>query len=238
MRSSRLVSSIVLPVALAAATVAGCNEGQSGANDLVSFTPRNCGNELLGCSFDKRLALWADTDVQIEGIDGFSTAGIDLASADPALLTVTKVPDVGGRPTWSLHAAGVGLARLSAVDSNGDEVDYTGVEIRQAQSLTLTKVLGEAVGPSFEGGAETWTVNAGQPVSFQARMVADGQEMIGRIGYTLTVPSGSPLPTAELNGSAPAQGYLYVMPPAGNHPFTMALEVAPDVEVDAVLKAQ
>jgi hypothetical protein len=221
------------------AALAACNEGRTGANNLVEFTPLNCGNALLGCSFDSSLALWADTDVQIAGIDGFSTAGIDLASADPSVLTVVKIADVAGRPTWKLHGAGEGVARLAAVDTGGSEADFTEVAVRKASRLTMEKVLGEAVGPTLEGGAETFTVNAEQEVSLQARMVVDASaELIGRLEYTVVVPVGSRLLDAEISGSDRPAGYLYVRPPAGIYPFTFELAVDPTVKVDAVLKAQ
>lgn len=221
------------------ATVAACNEPRTGANNLVAFTPLDCGNLLLGCSFDQSLALWADTDVQLAGIDGFSTAGLVLASKDPSVLTVNVLPDQGGRPTWGLHGAGEGVAVLSAIDSHGAEVDFTEVAVRAAERLSLTKVLGDAVGPTVEGGAEVWTVNAEQPVSLQARMIVDqSAELIGRILYTVTVPGGSRLLDSELGGSDREQGYLYVQPPAGTYPFSFELAVDPRIKVDAVLKAQ
>ena len=221
------------------AALTACNEGRTGVNDLVLFTPLNCGNLLLGCTFDRSLALWADTDVQIEGLDGFSTAGLTLASRDPSVLTVETIPDQAGRPTWGMHGAGEGVAVLAALDARGVEVDSTEIAVRAAERLTLTRVLGDAVGPTIEGGAETWTVNAGQPVSLQARMLVDASaELIGRIGYTVTVPAGSRLLDAEIGGSDRDAGYLYVSPPAGSYPFSFELAVDPTVKVDAVLKAQ
>jgi hypothetical protein len=223
---------------LVAASLAACNEGREGANGRVEFTPLNCGNALLGCSFDRSLALWADADVQIAGIDGFSTAGLDLRSDDPGVLAVQKLPDQGGRPTWGLHGAGEGVARLQAFDGSGT-VDFTEIAVRPAARLTLEKVLGNAVGPTIEGGAEVFTVNAGEPVSLQARMVVDASaELIGRIAYTVTLPQGSLLLDSELAGSDREQGYLYVEPPAGVYPFSFELAVAPTVKVEAVLEAQ
>jgi hypothetical protein len=219
--------------------LAACNEGQQGANGRIEFTPLDCGNLLLGCSFDRSLALWADVDVQIAGIDGFSSAGLDLASADPSVLVVQPIADEAGRPTWGLHGAGEGVARLAAIDAGGNEVDFTEIAVRAAERLTLTRVLGEAIGPTIEGGAQTWTVNAEQPVSFQARMLVDeSAELIGRMEYTVTVPVGSRLLDAEIAGSDRANGYLYVEPAAGSYPFSFELAAAPAVKVDAVIKAQ
>lgn len=221
------------------AALAACNEGRTGANNNVEFTPLNCGNALLGCSFDQSLALWGDTDVQIAGIDGFPTAGLDLASRDPSVLVVTKVADVAGRPTWTLHGAGEGVATLAAIDSGGGEADFTEIAVRKAQRLTLEKILGDAVGPTLEGNSQTWTVNAEQEVSLQARMIVDASaELIGRIDYTVTVPVGSRLLDAEIQGSDRPAGYLYVRPPAGVYPFSFELAADPNVKVDAVLKAQ
>ncbi len=226
-------------VILGSLALAACNEGRTGANNVIEFTPLNCGNLLLGCNFDSSLGLWAETDVQIAGIDGFPTAGIDLASRDPAVLAVTKVADQAGRPTWSLHGAGPGVTTLSAIDASGAEVDFTEIAVRKADRLALTRVLGDAVGPTIENGAEVWTVNAEQPVSFQARMIVDqSAELIGRIDYTVTVTQGSRLLDSEIGGSDRPKGYLYVSPPAGVYPFSFELGVDPTVKVEAVIKAQ
>lgn len=230
----RLASLAALTLALAA-----CNQGRTGANDLIEFTPLECGNLLLGCDFDQSLALWADTYVQIAGVDDYPTAGLDLASRDPAVLVVSRVADVGGRPTWNLHGAGAGVAQLAAVDTGGAEIDFTEVAVRQAARLSLVRVLGDAVGPTVNGTTEEWTVNAGQPVSLQARMIVDQSAVLmGRIGYTVTVPAGSRLLDSELGGSDRDKGYLYVQPPAGSYPFSFELAVDPTIKVDALLKAQ
>ena len=227
---------LVLLIALA-----GCNESRPGANNLVAFTPLNCGisSPVAGCSFDNSLALWGEVDVQITGIDTFSVEGLDLRSGDPSILTVERTEPFGGQPTWKIHGNGEGVADLIAVDGATD-VDFTEVPVRAAQRLTLVKVLGEAVGPTDEAGAQSWTVNAEAPVSFQARMLVDqSAELIGRMAYTFTLPPGSRLLDSEvLPGSHRDQGYLYVEPPAGVYPFSVELAVAPTVKVDAVIKAQ
>ena len=139
----------------------------------------------------------------------------------------------------SLHGAGEGVATLAVIDGNGAEVDFTEVAVRKAARLGLTNVLGDAVGPTLDGATERWTVNAGQPVSLQARMIVDrSAELIGRIGYTVTLPAGSRLLDTELSGSDRAQGYLYVQPPAGTYPFSFELAVDPTIKVEAVLTAQ
>ncbi|HVV85458.1 MAG TPA: hypothetical protein VHE35_20505 [Kofleriaceae bacterium] len=222
----------------ALAALAACNEGRSGANSKVQFTPLNCGNLLLGCSFDKSLGLWADTDVQIQGIDGYPTAGLDLRSGDTSVLTVSRVEDQANVPTWKINGAGEGVAELGAYDGS-DEVDFIEVGVRAAERLELQHVLGNAVGPTVEDGVETYTVNAEQPVSLQARMIVDESALlIGRTSYTVTVPAGSRLLDSELDGSDREQGYLYVSPPAGVYPFSFELAVAPQVKIDAVLKAE
>ncbi len=234
---TNLASTTVCSLAMLA--LAACNESRPGANNLIDFTPLECGNLLLGCTFDKSLALWANTDVQIAGIDGYPTAGLTLVSRDPSVLTVNAIPDVGGRPTWDLHAAGEGVATLAAVDADDNEIDFTEVAVRQAQRLSLVRVLGNAVGPTQVGAVQEWTVTAEQPVSFQARMIVDeSAELIGRIGYTTTFPEGSRLLASEIGGSDREKGYLYVSPPAGVHTFSFELAVAPDVKIEAALRAQ
>src|SRR4051812_36554171 len=88
-------------VGLAAATA--CNTPQPGVNDTIRFTPRACGNALLRCSFDQPVATGGILEVQISGIGDVSSAGLDVASTNPGILSVTKVADVAGVPTWELR---------------------------------------------------------------------------------------------------------------------------------------
>src|SRR3989304_4025344 len=88
---------------------AGCNEPKEGANGNVLFTPDNCSTQdLRVCDFDDSIGVGGQIDVNISGIDGFSTAGVTLATEDPNVLLVDPVPDVNNRPTWEVTATGEG----------------------------------------------------------------------------------------------------------------------------------
>jgi len=83
-------------IALAAmALAAGCNTSTEGARGNVDFTPDECGRA-GGCNFADTLGVGGITNVQIMGIEGFSTAGLDLASDNLEVLAVTPIADVGG----------------------------------------------------------------------------------------------------------------------------------------------
>src|SRR5688572_25180728 len=100
---------------VALASLAACNTTTDGANGLVAFTPDNCSTQdLRGCDFEDSLGVGGSSYVQIEGIDGFSTAGVDLDTDDPNVLIVEPVGDVGGRPTWEITGTGPGVARIIA----------------------------------------------------------------------------------------------------------------------------
>src|SRR5687768_10198273 len=90
------------PLALATLLVAtGCNTTTTGANEQIGFTPINCG-ALAGCAFADSIATGGVIAVHIDGLDGTSTVGVDLASRDLELMTVAAVADFGGEPTWEI----------------------------------------------------------------------------------------------------------------------------------------
>jgi len=225
---------------IAGAGLAACNTSQPGETGLVLFTPRDCGNPLLGCDFVRPVATGASLNVQIMGNGGTSTAGFDLESNNPEILAVTKIADVDGRPTWALAGGRAGSVYLAAVDEAGAQVDFIDVTVRRPTRLGLVKVAGEAVGPTNEDGVDqAWTVNADAPVSFQALPHDGTTQLMGILDYVLVVPQGSTLLASEQSSSDRATGYLYVQPPAGDYPFTFEL-AAPDsaVAVDAILHAR
>src|SRR5262249_46075828 len=113
-------------LALAFLALAACNTTSSGANQHIGFTPTNCGT-LGGCDFDLSVGVGGKVDVTLDSLDGTPTAGLDLASRDPNLLSVTTTADVGGEPAWELTALGRGSADLVAIDSGGGEVDFVPV---------------------------------------------------------------------------------------------------------------
>jgi len=229
----------VLLVSSFLVAIAACNTPSQGVEGNVLFTPDHCGNALLGCDFADPIATGGLVDVQISGIDGFSTAGLDLAARSPAVLSVTKVANQGGRPTWQLTGVGDGTSDLAAIDGSGREVDSIAITVRTPDHLGLMNLVGDAVGPAPEVGAdEGWTVNADQLVSFQAIPRVGALDLMGRLAYDVVVPSGSTLLDSEQSSSDRPTGYLYIQPPAGTYPFTFELTAATTVFVDVVLHAQ
>jgi len=178
-------------------------------------------------------------EVQITGQDGTSTAGLDLASTAPSILSVAKIADQDGRPTWELHGGAAGVATLAALDNAGTEIDFVGITVMAADRLSLVNLVGDAVGPVPETGYdEGWGINAGQLVSFQAVPRAGGNQPIGRLAYVAVLPQGSTLLDTEQTASDRPSGYLYVQPPAGDYPVTMEVADDPTLAVDAVLHAR
>ncbi|MCG8425120.1 MAG: hypothetical protein MJE77_45145 [Proteobacteria bacterium] len=184
MERNRRTAGIAGAFALAIAFAGGCNISTEGALGTVDFTPNNCGR-VDGCDFASGLGLGGTTQVQISGINGASTAAIDLASGDPEIIAVTPIADVGGRPTWELYGMGEGRGRLMAVDRDNVEVDFIDVDVFRPARLTMKPFLGNAVGPVDDPVYdERWTVNAGERVVMLVTPVAsDDEPLIGRHQY-------------------------------------------------------
>lgn len=200
------LSMFVLAAALALA--AGCNQTTEGAEGKIAFTPDDCGR-VGGCDFDDSIGVGGVVDVNIQGIDGFSTAGLDLATSDPSVLTVVAIGDVGGRPTWELTGVGAGVARIYAIDRDDAELDFIEVGVQELSGLTFENFVGDAVGPTVEAGVdEAWTVNANQNVSFYVTpVVGAGVPTMGRYEYVATIDQG--IEDGLLEGADLGSGYLY-----------------------------
>jgi hypothetical protein len=224
-----------LLVAAVAVLGAGCNESEQGAYDNVLFTPDDCGRVGAGCDFDDGIGSGGKVAVQIQGIDGFSTAGVDLSSGTPDVLVVDRAADIGGAPAWELTGLTPGRARLQAIQ-DGAEVDFLTVEVVGLTGLGLSHVLGDAAGGGAEGEFDAvYTITADQPVSFQAEPLGDGRlPTMGRFPYTIAVDDT----LAVLDGSEPDSGYLYFTAPAGDHDVTFSIADEPALTVRALFHAE
>lgn len=196
--------------------LAACNTSQEGAEGNILFTPDDCGRA-GGCNFDDSIGVGGVINVNIAGIEGFSTAGVTLEVDDPSVLQVTPIGDVAGRPTWELYAAGPGVARVLAIDANDDQVDFIEVGVQELSGLTLENFVGDAIGPSEDVDYdEVWTVNADQSVSFFVTpTIGAGVPTMGRYTYVATVDAA--LTSYIMEPERLEEGYLYFNAPAGSY---------------------
>jgi hypothetical protein len=217
--------------------VAACNTSQSGANNAIAFTPDNCG-ELGGCDFADSIGVGGKIDVTISGLNGTPTAGLDLASADTDVFDVAPTEDVGGEPAWEITAYSPGVARLAAIDGDGNEIDFIEVPVQEVTRLTMEPFAGDIVGPTEEDGVdEVFTVNADALVSWSVRPIIAGDvTTMGR--YTFANTQAVDLSQYETESSDPANGYLYVQLPVGEYPITFELADDGEIYVSAVIRAQ
>ncbi len=200
-------------LALIALAATACNVSTDGANGNITFTPTDCGR--FGCDFDDSIGVGGVINVQIAGVDGVSTAGADLISDDPDLLSVTPIADQG-QPTWELKSLAAGVARLTVLDSQGADLDFLEVPMQELTGLIGSNVLGNAVGPADDPSFdEVWTVNADEAVSFQVTpVIGIDVPTMGRYVYTATVDVGLEAGLIETDLS---EGYLYFEVPAGEY---------------------
>ena len=170
---------------LGASLAVGCNVSTTGNEGKVAFTPRDCGLALSGCDFSAGIGIGGVLNVQISGLGGFATAGVNLESSDLEVLDVAPTSDVDGEATWSLNGLNPGTARLMAIDGDGIVADYIDVDVVQPDRLTLLP-LGNAVGPTFENPDfdEVWQINANERVVFQATpVIGVDSPVMGRYEY-------------------------------------------------------
>ena len=236
---SRLrIVSIGIAGLAAAALAVGCDTPQEGAFNNVLFTPTNCGYPVAGCDFEDSIGVGGKIDIHIEGIDGFSTAGIDLESANPDLLQVVAVGDTDGMPTWELTALGAGVVELQAM-LDGVEQDFIEIPMQDVDSLTTANILGEAVGPTLADATDqAWTINADEAVSFQVTPMigaGEGVPTMGRFGYAATIDVG--LEDGALENQEPGDGYLYFSVPAGDYTAVFTSLENPDLTLSVAFHA-
>jgi hypothetical protein len=206
---------ISLAALAAAALSVGCDQPKEGALNNVSFTPTNCGL-LVGCDFDDSIGVGGKIDVQISGIDGFSTAGIDLASRNPDVFDVVAVGDVGGEPTWEITANSAGIADLAAL-LDGEEQDFLEIAIQDVDHYISENILGTAVGPSADPNAdEGWAINADERVTFQVTpTIGDSVPTMGRFTFLATLDPE--IEEGAMVDQEPGEGHLDFLVPPGDY---------------------
>jgi hypothetical protein len=234
MRLASEIVSLSLLIALAA-----CNTSQTGANERIAFTPQNCGQPAEGCDLADSMGVYGKISMTIDGLNGQPTAGLDLASRDPARLTVEPTADIGGQPAWELTAHAAGVVQVAAVDAGGTEIDFVEVPIQEVLALTMQPYTSNIVGPSDETGYdEAFTVNADEPVAWNVRpLIAGDVTTMGRFMFETVTITGEPDVTDfELGTSDRPNGYLYVDLPAGDYPVEFQLSDDPDaIFVSAII---
>lgn len=178
------IKNVSILALLGASLAVGCNVTTEGNEGNVSFTPDECGR-VGGCDFADGIGVGGVLSVNISGLEGFSTVGIDLESSDPEVLQVEPTGDINGEPTWNLIGLGAGTSRLMALDADRVVADYIDVEIIQPDRLMLVPV-GEAVGPTLDNPDydEVWQINNNQRVVFHATPVQGiDTPIMGRYEY-------------------------------------------------------
>ncbi|HTM23204.1 MAG TPA: hypothetical protein VL172_21935 [Kofleriaceae bacterium] len=228
-----------LAFAFASLAAIGCNTTTEGANGNIAFTPDNCSTQdLRGCDFADSLGVGGKSFVQIEGVDGFSTAGVDLDTDDPDVLVVAPVADWGGRPTWEVTGTGPGVGRIVAYDPDQVQVDFVEVGVQLLSGLTTENFIGDAVGPDADPSYdEVWTINAGEQVSFYVTpLIGDGVPTMGRYQYDAVVDEV--LFANQTTQSDPAGGYLDFTVPAGEYPVTFENLFQQGLTLDVLFVAQ
>lgn len=233
MRKTFLVGAVALCAA------AACDTPRDGAYGNIEFTPTQCGQPADGCDFADSIGVGGSISVTLDGIDGFSTAGVDLVSDDPDLLAVEPTEDIGAEPAWQLTALAPGVARLVAVQG-GETVDLLEVPIQAVETLTMVPFVGNVVGGDPEGDYDqAFTINADESASWFIRpTVTGGDTTMGRFSFETVLDQGAPdiLQYEDSNSDRPG-GYLYVTPAAGDYPIEFQLTIDPDVYVYAIIHA-
>jgi hypothetical protein len=212
------------------ATSAACNVSQDGDQGNIRFTPSQCGR-IGGCDFEDSVGVGGRIAIQIEGLDGFSTAGVTLEAADPQVLTLEAIGDLGGRPAWEATAVGAGVSRVIAYDTDDNEVDSLDVPVQDLIGLTLENFVGDAVGPMDDSVYDqVWSVNADAEVSFYVTpLIAGNAPTMGVYDYIAVVDQV--LDTYMLEGSDPAAGYIYFRVPAGSYTVDFENDVGTTLSV-------
>jgi hypothetical protein len=225
--------------ALALALVAGCDLSTQGVAGNIEFTPIDCGR-YVGCRFADSLGQGGATSVYIAGVGGFDATGVTLRSSDPEVLTVAFLGDVAGRPTWDLHGAGAGTARLIAAKDNV-AVDSIEVQVKAVTGLVVKKVLGDATGPlhDVDGHDEHWIVTAGARVVLHVTPVVDDSPVMGRYEYMsafadanfeLFINDLSLLRKGQLDFTAPAGQYGLTFFNSHGNSIAVLVEVQADTQ--------
>jgi len=216
---------------------AGCNETTEGAYENVAFTPRDCGAWNTGCAFGDSIGVGGLVNVQIEGIDGFATAGVTLGSDDLTVLDVTPISDIGGGPAWQLLGVGAGVARLEAYDSNDELADFIEIGVQELTGLALDEFLGNAVATDPGAYDETWIVQAGEDTSFYVvPTIGAGVRTMGRYAYDTYMDAA--MTAAMLPAAQPSDGYIAFNILAGDYEVSFETMSGGTIALDVLISAQ
>jgi hypothetical protein len=227
---------------LAPLLAAGCNVTSTGTHNVITFTPSNCGDP-TGCDLGNALALWSTVDVQIARTSGGPITGLTLESRDPTTATVAPTAAVQGVPTWRVTGADAGatgagaMVDLAVIDTAAAEVDSIAITVKATDHLGFSKFTGTAAGPAIETGYdEAWRVKQDAPVAFQVRARLGTEDLEGRYQFDVVADPANLL-SHEPQGADHAYGYVYVQPPAGDFPLTLALHADPTLQLKVMVHA-
>lgn len=203
MRTSLLLA---LPIASLAAA---CSEPSHGVNGTIDFVPTECGSGY--CSFDDRLAVGATTDVYLDGVNNFSTAGLHLESGDSSIAAVISGTD----DRVTLYGNQPGPVDLLAVDDTGYVVDWVTIGVAAPDALTVN-VTGTADGPhSAPDVDDQYFVTPGARLSIDVSPEANGGALMGALRYTVVIDRDTA--NAIDAGDDIASGKFDLTAPAGDH---------------------
>jgi hypothetical protein len=174
--------------------------------------------------------------IQIAGLEGFSTIGVDLASDDLSVLELSPMGDIGGRPTWTAVGISPGVARVAAL-KDGVEVDFVEVGVQAVTALGLDNFVGNAVGPTSDADFdEIWQVNGAENTSFYVLpLVGESAPTMGRYTYTTTLDAG--LAQGLVEGGDLEAGYLYFNVPEGQYTVSFESDYDPNLYLDVLIEA-
>jgi hypothetical protein len=196
-------------LALGSVLSAGCdwNTVSTGDHGVLTFTPDDCGQD--GCDLRDSIVVGGSAKVTLDTVDdAYDVDGITLISSAPSVLRVEAEYRGSLWSDWRITGVGRGYAELIAIDWNGYEIDHIEVYVDWADRLTLDQRFGDAVGPEVSPGFDqVWTVNAYEDVGFQVEAIADGDRMMGELGFAVDIDEA--LFASLRSGSDLAYGELY-----------------------------
>ncbi len=212
---------------------AACDTSAEGDQGNISFTPTECGR-ISGCNFDDSIGVGGSLAVQISGLAGASTAGLDVISDDPSRVTAVATSDIGGKPAWELVGVSAGAVRLIAVDASNTEVDSLTVGAQELTGMILDDFIGNAVQTTASADVdETWRVVANEDTSFYVvPTIGTSVPTMGRFTYTATLDAE--ISTGLLNSADVGNGYLAFNVPAGTYVVTFVNNVGMQFDAEII----
>lgn len=215
---------------------AACNTSSDGDQGNVSFTPTECGR-IGGCDFEDSIGVGGTLAVQIDGLDGTPTAGLDVISDDPTRVTAMPTGNIAGKPAWLLVGVSAGAARLIAVDRDQSEVDSLTVGVQELTGMVLDDFIGDAVQTTASADVdETWRVVANADTSFYVvPTIGASVPTMGRFTYTATLDTE--VSNGLLTSADVANGYLAFNVPAGTYVVTFVNNLGMQFDAEIIAEA-